>query len=141
MKAPSAISISQDVIDSFLRSGGNSNDHRMLIVAEFMKQKSIPEIAAILPKVFVGGHGLKFGSTDHAAWYHPDGIHLTYGRSARDSRRAQVISWEDAALRIGQLLEEGHFATNIELAEATTHERELLAQKLIYASRDAIGEY
>ena len=141
VKAPSAISISQDVIDSFLRSGGNSNDHRMLIVAEFMKQKSIPEIAAILPNIFVGGHGLKFGSTDHAAWYHPDGIHLTYGRSARDSRRAQVITWEDAAQRIGQLLEDGHFATNIELAEATTHERELLAQKLIYASRDAIGEY
>ena len=141
VKAPSAISISQDVIDGFLRSGGNSNDHRMLIAAEFMKQKTIPEIAAILPNIFVGGHGLKFGSTDHAAWYHPDGIHLTYGRSARDSRRAQVISWEDAAQRIGQLLEDGHFATNIELAEATTHERELLAQKLIYASRDAIGEY
>ena len=141
VKAPSAISISQDVIDSFLRSGGNSNDHRMLIAAEFMKQKLIPEIAAILPKIFVGGHGLKFGSTDYAAWYHPDGIHLIYGRSARDSRRAQGISWEDAAQRIGQLLEDGQFATNIELAEATTHERELLAQKLIYASRDAIGEY
>ena len=33
VKAPSAISISQDVIDGFLRSGGNSNDHRMLIAA------------------------------------------------------------------------------------------------------------
>lgn len=141
VNALSAISISQDVIDTFLRSGGNSNDHRMLIASEFMKQKSIPEIAAILPKIFVGGHGLKFSSADYAAWYHQDGMHLTYGRSARSSRRAQVISWEDAAQRIRRLLEDGQFASNIELAEATAHERELLSQKLVYASRDAIGEY
>ena len=35
----------------------------------------------------------------------------------RGERSAQVISWESAAERIGELLESGQFASNVELAE------------------------
>src|SRR5699024_8727998 len=45
-------------------------------------------------------------------------------------KSAQVISWESAAERIGELLESGQFATNVELTEAAGYERSLLASKL-----------
>ena len=52
-----------------------------------------------------------------------------HGKTARYDKSAQVISWESAAERIGQLLQDGQFATNVELAEAAGYERSLLAEK------------
>ena len=49
---------------------------------------------------------------------------------------AQVISWESAAERIGELLESGQFASNVELAEVAGYERSLLAEKLWYLYHD-----
>ena len=55
----------------------------------------------------------KIGSV--SAWYAEDGIHLSYGKSVRYDRSAQIISWERAAERIGELLESGQFASNLDL--------------------------
>ena len=71
-----------------------------------------------------------------SAWYAEDGIHLSHGKSVRYDRSAQVISWESAAERIGELLESGQFASNVELAEAAGYERSLLAEKLWYLYHD-----
>ena len=49
---------------------------------------------------------------------------------------AQVISWESAAERIGELLESGPFASNVELAEAAGYERSLLSEKLWHLYHD-----
>ena len=92
---------------------------------EFEKQKSISEIAAYLPTLYHGGSGV--GSI--TAWCAEDGIHLSHGKSARYDRSAQLLSWQDAAERIGQLLEAGQFASNVELAEAESFERSLLADE------------
>ena len=45
-------------------------------------------------------------------------------------------SWESAAERIGELLESGQFASNVELAEAAGYERSLLSEKLWYLYHD-----
>jgi len=95
------------------------------VVAAFEKQKTTAEIAEILKTLYHGGNGL--GSV--SAWYAEDGIHLSHGKSVRYDRSAQVISWESAAERIGELLESGQFASNVELAEAAGYERSLLATK------------
>ena len=102
------------------------------MVAAFEKQKTTAEIAEILKTLYHGGNGL--GSV--SAWYAEDGIHLSHGKSVRYDRSAQVISWESAAERIGELLESGQFASNVELAEAAGYERSLLAEKLWYLYHD-----
>lgn len=71
-----------------------------------------------------------------SAWYAEDGIHLSHGKSVRYDRSAQVISWERAAERIGELLESGQFASNVELAEAAGYERSLLSEKLWHLYHD-----
>ena len=105
--------------------GGNTDRQRERVVAAFEKQKTTAEIAEILKTLYHGGNGL--GSV--SAWYAEDGIHLSHGKSVRYDRSAQVISWESAAERIGELLESGQFASNVELAEAAGYERSLLATK------------
>ena len=128
----SAFSFAQNDIDHVLRLGGNTDRQRERVVAAFEKQKTTAEIAEILKKLYHGGNGL--GSV--SAWYAEDGIHLSHGKSVRYDRSAQVISWESAAERIGELLESGQFASNVELAEAAGYERSLLAEKLWHLYHD-----
>ena len=125
VKTSSAFSFAQADIDHVLRLGGNTDRQRERIVAAFEKQKSTAEIAAYLQNLYTGGNGI--GSI--TVWYAEDGIHLSHGKSARYDKSAQVISWESAAERIGQLLQTGQFATNVELSEAEGYERSLLAEK------------
>jgi N12 class adenine-specific DNA methylase/adenine-specific DNA methylase len=137
---PFASSFSQEEIDTVLKYGGNERDSRMRIVAEFMKEKSAEAHAAFLQNLFHSGNGFKVGRRDISAWYAEDGIHLVPGRSARYEKSAQVISWTDAAARVGELLEQGQFASNVELAEAAGHERQLLAQRLCFLHQDMSEE-
>ena len=124
-QTPSAFSmfISQDDIDHILRTGGNEEDARMRIAAEFSKQKPLEERAAFLKALYHGGNGLITGNGKVSAWYGEDGIHIASGAASRYLRSAQVISWADAAERTEELLDSGTFATNLEVTEAPRNER------------------
>ena len=123
--APSAISafISQDDIDRILRTGGNADEARMKIAAEFSKQKPIADRAAFLKNLYYGGNGLITENGRFSAWYGDDGIHIAKGDAAQHLRSAQLIRWTDAAERIEELLDSGTFATNLEVTEAPRYER------------------
>ena len=136
----SAFSFAQTDIDHVLRLGGNTDRQRERIVAAFEKQKSAAEIGAYLQTLYHGGNGITTEHGNLTAWYSEDGIRLSHGKSARHDTSAQVISWQSAAERIGQLLEEGKFATNVELSKAEGYERSLLAEKLWYLYHDFSDE-
>ena len=124
-QTPSAFSmfISQDDIDHILRMGGNEEDARMRIAAEFSKQKPLAERAAFLKALYHGGNGLITENGRFSAWYGEDGIHIAAGATSRYLRSAQVISWTDAAEHTEELLDSGAFATNLEVTEAPRNER------------------
>ena len=136
LQHPSAFSFGQEEIDHVLRLGGNSDNTRMVVASAFQKQKSLENIAAVLKREFHGGNGFKTGNAEFAAWYADDGIHLSFGRSAEHEPKAQIISWQDAASRIAQLLENGEYASNVELTEATGMEQRQLAEDLWYVKHD-----
>lgn len=133
---PSAFSFDQSVIDHMLLFGSNTDSGRKQIVTEFMKQKPMEEITEFLKSIYHGGFGIIEDQGDIAAWYAEDGIHLARGTSARYVERAQIITWAEAAERIGHLLEEGKFATNVELAEAPSYERQKIAETIWYLYHD-----
>ena len=135
---PSAFSMSipQSDIDHILRMEGNADYARMKIATEFSKGKSVEEIAAFLQSSFHGGNGVVTENGRYSAWYAEDGIHIANGDAARYLTSAKVVSWQEAAERIGQLLEQGEYATNVELAEAPGHERTELAQSIWYLRQD-----
>ena len=139
-QTPFAFSVSQAQLDHVLRLGGNSDDTRMVIAAAFQKQKSTEDIAALLQNTFHGGNGFKTPDGELSVWYAVDGIHIAPGRSAEYVRSAQVIAWQDAAVRISELMDSGAYASNVELAEAGQHERMQLAQALWYLKHDLSDE-
>ena len=135
---PSAFSMSipQSDIDHILRMEGNADYARMKIATEFSKGKSVEEIAAFLQSSFHGGNGVVTENGRYSAWYAEDGIHIANGDAARYLTSAKVVSWQEAAARISELLEQGEYATNVELAEAPGHERAELAQAVWYLRQD-----
>ena len=135
---PSALSIPQEVVDEVLRVGGNTAHHRERIVAAFEKQK--PDTPDFLRSLLHGGNGIVTDAGTFAAWYDETGIRISRGRSARHAPSARLVSWQEAAGRIGQLLEEGRFAANVELAGAEGYERFRLAEKLWYLRQDFSGK-
>lgn len=135
-QTPFAFSFAQEDIDTVLRLGGNNDNSRQRVAAEFMMRKPVEEIAAFLSREYVGGGGFKLDRGDMAAWFVEDGIHLANGRAARYSKSAQIVTWNAAAQRIGEMLEQGQFATNVELAETNSYIRSQLAQSIWYLRHD-----
>ena len=135
-KTPSAFSILQEQIDLMLQVGCNAVNHRTEIVNEYTKQKPMESLADFLKQTYKGGYGIQSGDSKVSAWYAEDGMHLAYGNAAEHSRTAQIVTWDAMAARIGELLEQGQFATNTELAEAFTYEKQQLAKALWYMRQD-----
>ena len=109
---------------------------RMATAVLFLHGKSAQEVAVQLPEIYAGGLGLRLESHDLSAWFDAAGVRLAAGHAARFVNTAQHIAWEDAAVRIQQLLEVGQYATNVELAEAPGWERAQVAQSLWYLYGD-----
>jgi N12 class adenine-specific DNA methylase/adenine-specific DNA methylase len=139
---PSAFStfVMQEDVDHILRMEGNADHARMMIATEFSKGKSTEEMAEFLKNTFHGGNGIVTDNGRYSVWYAEDGIHIATGDAARYLFYAKVVSWQEAAERIGQLLAQGNYATNVELAEAPGHERMELAKSLWYLRGDLSEE-
>ena len=134
--APSAFTIPQEYIDQFLLTGSNTDNARTRLAIEYSKQLPMEKMVDFIQKTYHGGYGLTFGETKVSAWYGEDGMRIAYGTGARYARTAQILSWEDMYHRIGELLDQGRFATNVELTEMRSFERKELAEKLWYMDRD-----
>lgn len=135
-KTPSVFSFTQEDVDHVLRLGSNEDNTRLVVANAFQRQKTQEEIAALLQEKFHGGMGFKADRGEFSAWYEEDGIHIARGRKAKDVRSAQIISWNDAAKRIGELMDRGLFVSNVELDEAEGHVRGNLAESLWYFYHD-----
>ena len=133
------IPLSQKEKDVFLINGGNHDGGRLPIIAEFSKGKSNEELGEYLKNTFQGGNGYIIDGNEISAWYSDKGIHFASGTSAREDH-TQVLSWSDAANRIAELLENGEFATNVEISEALDYERDRISESLWYLIHDLSEE-
>ena len=133
------IPLTQKDIDAVLINGGNHDGSRLPVIAEFSKGKSNGELGEYLKDTFRGGNGFYIDEREVSSWYSDKGIHLAYGTSAREDD-TQILSWNDAASRINELLETGEFATNVELSESLDYERDRISESLWYLYHDLSEE-
>lgn len=133
------IPLNQNDIDTVLINGGNHDGSRLPLIAEFSKGKSNEELGEYLKDTFRGGNGFYIDEREASSWYSDKGIHLAYGTSAREDD-TQILSWNDAASRINELLETGEFATNVELSESLDYERDRISESLWYIYHDLSEE-
>ena len=126
----------QQVIDEALCIGFNDRNSRLIICAYFMKDKPLEDNAAFLQKRYgTNGAGLFIHDREYAIWYDPEGIRIATGRTVQ-KRYTTVVTWEQAAKRIRELLDLGRYMPQSELDRVQDFERLELAKSLIYARRE-----
>lgn len=129
----------QEEIDAVLIHGGNEDNLRLKVLTEYSKGKSMEELADFLQRNFQGGNGYEVEGNKVCAWYDTEGIYLSNDVSSREES-SQILLWEEAAKRIGELIDKGEYATNVEVAEAFSFERKELAEKLWFLKGDFADE-
>ena len=130
----------QQVIDEALCIGFNDQNSRLIICAYFMKDKPLEDNAAFLQKCYgTNGAGLFIQDREYAIWYDAAGIRIATGRTVQ-KRYAALVTWEQAAKRIRELLDLGRYMPQSELDRVQDFERLELAKSLIYARREFSDE-
>ena len=136
-RAVSAPSFISKALDTALRFGGNGEDTRMELAFDAMIGKTNEEIALRMKTLYHDGNGFELDGRRFSVWFDPRGIQMAAGDRARYANNAQVISWTDAAKRVGELIEAGQFGTQLENVEAPGTIRRKVAERLIYMYRDS----
>lgn len=130
----------QQVIDEALCIGFNDQNSRLIICAYFMKDKPLEDNAAFLQKRYgTNGAGLFIQDREYAIWYDPEGIRVSTGRTVQ-KRYTTLVTWEQAAKRIRELLDLGRYMPQSEIGRVQDFERMELAKSLIYARREFSDE-
>ncbi len=149
VEALRASSITAEEVDAVLRDGGNESRSVLRIAAYFMKNKSPADNADFLRREYVakyrhiteGGKGFRFGNDSLAVWFKPNGITLGRGDSALRASDRVEVSWEQAAVRIRELLEAGQYISGDLLDEAIPNEHRELAERLLFLYRDDFRDF
>ena len=132
------LQLPQQVIDEALCMGFNDRDSRKIICAYFMKDK--PDNAAFLQKSYgTNGAGLIIQGQEYAVWYDPEGIRVSTGRTVK-KLHTTLVTWEQAAKRIRELLDMGRYMPQAELDQVPDFERRRLAQALAFAVRECSAQ-
>ena len=139
-RAVSAPSFISKALDTALRFGGNGEDTRMELAFDAMIGKTNEEIALRMKTLYHDGSGFELDGRRFSVWFDPSGIQMSAGDRARYANNAQVISWTDAAKRVGALIEAGQFGTQLENVEAPGTIRRKTAERLIYMYRDSAAK-
>ena len=133
----SAFSMSQQIIDEVLCSGSNGDNCRLRICAHYKKDKSAADNILFLKKEYgEGGKGFIFDSTRVSVWFDGDGIRIAQGDTALNMDSATLITWEQAAARIKELLTLGRYMPRKEIDQAGEVEINDLAAGLWYLHQD-----
>ena len=109
----------------------------MELAFDAMIGKTNEEIALRMKTLYHDGSGFELDGRLFSVWFDPSGIQMAAGDRARYANNAQVISWTDAAKRVGELIEAGQFGTQLENVEAPGTIRRKTAERLIYMYRDS----
>ena len=109
----------------------------MELAFDAMIGKTNEEIALRMKTLYHDGSGFELDGRRFSVWFDPSGIQMSAGDRARYANNAQVISWTDAAKRVGELIEAGQFGTQLENVEAPGTIRRKTAERLIYMYRDS----
>ena len=132
------LQLPQQIIDEALCMGFNDRDSRKIICAYFMKDK--PDNASFLQRSYgTNGAGLIIQGQEYAVWYDPEGIRISTGHTVQ-KLHTTLVTWEQAAKRIRELLDMGRYMPKEELEQVPDFERRRLARSLAFAVRECSAQ-
>ena len=134
--------VPQEVIDQALYTAGNSYGSAERIAVFYTRQCSEAECVAFLRREFgtENGRGIEYEGKKYAVWFMEDGIHLAQGDSVRTGHCRTTVTWEQASVRILELLEAGTYLSAPELEQAQDKVLLEMGDALLMTARDLTEE-
>ena len=134
--------VPQAVIDQTLYTAGNSRGSAERIAVFYMRQRPEAECVAFLRREFgtENGRGIEYEGQKYAVWFMEDGIHLAQGDSIRAGHCRTTVTWEQASVRILELLEAGTYLSAAELEQAQDKVLLEMGDALLMTARDLAQE-
>ena len=134
--------VPQTVIDQTLYTAGNSRGSAERITVFYMRQRPEAECIAFLRREFgaENGRGIEYEGKKYAVWFMEDGIHLAQGDSIRAGHCRTTVTWEQASVRILELLETGTYLSAPELEQAQDKVLLEMGDALLMTARDLTQE-
>ena len=134
--------VPQAVIDQTLYTAGNSRGSAERIAVFYMRQRPEAECIAFLRREFgaENGRGIEYEGKKYAVWFMEDGIHLAQGDSVRTGHCRTTVTWEQASVRILELLEAGTYLSAAELERAQDKVLLEMGDALLMTARDLAQE-
>jgi hypothetical protein len=128
--AASASPISPQIIDSILANGGNKENSTLRIAAYFKKDYSDIDNDEFLQREYgIAGKGFILEGNKISTWSNNAGLHFAIGDTVH-TPNAITITWEQAAIRVRELLASGSYMHQADLDEVDGFELKELAQKI-----------
>ena len=130
--------VPQMVIDQTLYTAGNSRGSAERIAVFYTRQRPEAECIAFLRREFgaENGRGIEYEGKKYAVWFMEDGIHLAQGDSIRTGHSRTTVTWEQASVRILELLEAGTYLSALELEQAQDKVLLEMGDALLMTARD-----
>lgn len=133
--------ISQQIIDEALCCGFNDKNSRVQIAMHFRRDRGVEYNAKMLKFLYgTNGAGFVFNGEKVSFWYDENGISIAKGTSAKTSM-ATHLTWEQAAVRIRELLDVGRYMPQYELDKVDDYELNKVADRLTEFIRDLSDDY
>lgn len=133
--------VSQQIIDEALCSGANKESSRLKICAYFRRDWGLEKNIEFLKDHYEqGAFGFIFEGEQIAVFYDENGIKISKGNYANRSG-ATLITWEQAAKRVRELLDMGRYMPQSELDKVNDFEIHRVADRIVDFTRDIDEDY
>lgn len=133
--------VSQQIIDEALCSGANEVDSRIKICAYFRRDWGLEKNVEFLKDHYEqGAFGFIFEGEQIAVYYDENGIKISKGNYA-DRSGATLITWEQAAKRVRELLDMGRYMPQSELDKVDAFEIHRVADRIVDFTREIDEDY
>lgn len=134
------LGVSQQIIDEALCIGANDQNSTLDIAMFFRRDKGTAYNAAFLKRHYgTNGTGFLFQGEHISVWYDESGIKVSRGDYANRSG-ATLVTWEQAAKRIRELLDMGRYMPQESLDKINDRELSVVADRLVTFVRDVRGD-
>ena len=131
------LSVPQQFIDTALRSIPLEPEKRWEIADQIALQRSLEENNTFIQHACSRDTlGLLIGRQQVAVSWDERGVTIGYGKSAKTATIQSVLSWEQAAEMIQQLIKDGRYLPQAELDKIEDHRYQRLSESLWYMVQD-----
>ncbi len=133
--------VSQEVIDELLRLGGCTRNSTKRIYGFFRRSGYPTEVVDFLKHEYErDAVGLIVGDRKASAIWDENGIRIAEGESVYGAENTVLLSWDEVAGRIRELLETGQYLPQNEADQADATWRDYVADRIADLYRDRFSE-